>query len=140
MLSARVAMVQVLRSLSSSTPAACKFRLPEEAKQEFSNPAAKYTTAQDIPEKGKIYDKKPFMIEVKKGKTYMWCACGHSQKQPLCDGSHRNPFKAIQQRPVKYVADADKEVWFCMCKQTDHRPFCDGSHKHPDVQAAVRGH
>ncbi|XP_037076090.1 CDGSH iron-sulfur domain-containing protein 3, mitochondrial-like [Pollicipes pollicipes] len=140
MLSVRSRIGLVTRAFSMRSAAACKFRLPEEAKKEFNNPAAKYTTAQDIPEKGTIYDKKPFMIEVKKGKTYMWCACGRSRKQPLCDGSHRNPFLRIKQRPVKFVADEDKEVWFCMCKQTDHRPFCDGSHQHPDVQAAVRGH
>jgi len=139
MFSVRCGFSQIARSLSTHRAGACKFRLPEEAKKEFVNHAAKYTTAQDIPEKGKIYDKKPFMVEVKKGKTYMWCACGHSRKQPFCDGTHRSPFKKIVQRPVKFVSDEDKEVWFCMCKQTDHRPFCDGSHKHPDVQAAVKG-
>ena len=27
-------------------------------------------------------------LEVEKGKSYYWCSCGKSVKQPLCDGSH----------------------------------------------------
>lgn len=33
------------------------------------------------PAKGKIYDKKPFRIDVVAGKTYHWCSCGHSKTQ-----------------------------------------------------------
>ena len=33
----------------------------------------------------KLYD---FAIEVKAGKIYRWCACGRSDNQPFCDGSH----------------------------------------------------
>ena len=32
--------------------------------------------------------KSPYKIKVEKGKTYFWCSCGSSQKQPFCDGSH----------------------------------------------------
>ena len=32
-------------------------------------------------EKGFIYDKKPVKVNCKKGKIYMWCACGHSKHQ-----------------------------------------------------------
>lgn len=32
-------------------------------------------------EKGFIYDKKPVKVKCKKGKIYMWCACGHSKHQ-----------------------------------------------------------
>ena len=28
-------------------------------------------------------------IEVEEGKSYFWCSCGKSLKQPLCDGSHK---------------------------------------------------
>ena len=38
-------------------------------------------------------------IDVEKGKSYFWCSCGKSSKQP-----------------------------FCACKQTNDQPFCDGSH------------
>ena len=27
-------------------------------------------------------------VQVEKGKSYYWCSCGKSSKQPLCDGSH----------------------------------------------------
>lgn len=30
----------------------------------------------------------PIDVELKKGKSYAWCACGLSKKQPFCDGSH----------------------------------------------------
>ena len=33
--------------------------------------------------------KSPYKVKVEKGKTYFWCACGISQKQPFCDGSHK---------------------------------------------------
>mgnify|MGYP000885729106 CR=1 FL=1 len=33
-----------------------------------------------------------------KDKTYFWCACGLSQKQPFCDGSHKKDgkFKSLK--------------------------------------------
>ena len=30
----------------------------------------------------------PIGIDVVEGKTYYWCSCGKSSKQPFCDGSH----------------------------------------------------
>ena len=30
----------------------------------------------------------PYAAEVEEGKTYYWCACGRSNNQPFCDGSH----------------------------------------------------
>lgn len=68
---------------------------------------------------------KPYYVELKKGRTYFWCSCGRSKRQPFCDGSHAGtPFE-----PVAYVAREDgEEVLFCGCKQTCDRPFCDGSH------------
>ena len=72
-----------------------------------------------------IAQKAPFPVEVIEGKTYFWCACGKSQKQPFCDGSH----KGSEFSPVKYTAEADKKVFFCGCKHSDKSPLCDGSHK-----------
>ncbi|MBV1884177.1 MAG: CDGSH iron-sulfur domain-containing protein [Pseudomonadales bacterium] len=67
----------------------------------------------------------PYAVEVESGKSYFWCACGRSKKQPLCDGSHGGtPFKAI-----KYDATESKKVFFCGCKATLSQPLCDGSHK-----------
>ena len=69
--------------------------------------------------------KSPYKVKVEKGKTYFWCACGLSQKQPFCDGSHK---KEGNFKSVKYLANSDKEVFFCGCKITKHPPACDNSH------------
>lgn len=47
---------------------------------------------------GEIYDKKPFKLHLKKGKTYSWCLCGKSHNQPLCDGTHKDIYLKITQR------------------------------------------
>jgi CDGSH-type Zn-finger protein len=67
----------------------------------------------------------PFAVEVESGKTYWWCACGKSSKQPFCDGSH----KGGAFTPSKFEAARDEIVWFCGCKRTAGAPRCDGSHK-----------
>ena len=72
--------------------------------------------------------KSPYKIKVEKGKTYFWCACGLSQKQPFCDGSHRKEGKF---KSLKHFATESKEVFFCGCKMTSHQPLCDGSHSKP---------
>lgn len=69
--------------------------------------------------------KAPFKVEVTGGKSYFWCACGQSAKQPFCDGSHKGSSFA----PVKYTAAKDGNVFFCGCKRTDAQPLCDGTHK-----------
>ena len=69
--------------------------------------------------------KNPYKVIVEKGKTYFWCACGLSQKQPFCDGTHKKKgkFKSLQ-----YLAEESKEMYFGGCKMTKHSPLCDGSH------------
>jgi CDGSH iron-sulfur domain-containing protein 3 len=69
--------------------------------------------------------REPFKVDVEAGKAYFWCACGRSQKQPFCDGSH----KGTGLTPVQYKADATRPVWLCGCKQTQSAPMCDGTHK-----------
>jgi len=69
--------------------------------------------------------KSPYKVIVEEDKTYFWCACGLSKKQPFCDGSHKD----TDFRPTKYIADASSDVWFCCCKHSDNKPFCDGTHK-----------
>jgi len=71
-----------------------------------------------------IARRKPYLIEVKEGKAYFWCACGLSKKQPFCDGSHKN----TEFEPLKWVADESGEKLFCACKHTAEQPFCDGAH------------
>jgi CDGSH-type Zn-finger protein len=68
--------------------------------------------------------KAPYAVEVESGKTYFWCACGRSRKQPFCDGSHT----AVGMAPVKFQADATKKVYLCGCKSSASKPFCDGTH------------
>jgi CDGSH-type Zn-finger protein len=40
--------------------------------------------------KPNIAQKGSYVVEVQEGKKYFWCACGLSQKQPFCDGSHKS--------------------------------------------------
>lgn len=75
----------------------------------------------DVPN---IAQKGSFPVEVEEGKTYWWCQCGLSKRQPFCDGSH----KATAFKPVKYTAEASKKVFFCGCKQSSRAPLCDGTH------------
>ena len=73
----------------------------------------------------KIPRYKPYYAELRKGKRVFWCACGRSNNQPFCDGSH----KGTGFEPVPYAPSEEKEeVLFCGCKQTATPPFCDGSH------------
>jgi CDGSH iron-sulfur domain-containing protein 3 len=71
-----------------------------------------------------IAQKAPYGVEVAAGKTYWWCACGQSSRQPFCDGSHKGTAFA----PLPYTADKDGEIWLCGCKRTQSSPLCDGSH------------
>ena len=72
--------------------------------------------------------KSPYKVIVEKSKTYFWCACGLSQKQPFCDGAHKKDGKY---KSIKYLAEESKEMYFCGCEMTKHPPFCDGSHSKP---------
>lgn len=69
--------------------------------------------------------KAPYSVDVQAGKTYYWCACGRSAKQPFCDGTHKGTGLA----PLAHTATADGKAWFCGCKATSKAPMCDGSHK-----------
>ncbi len=69
--------------------------------------------------------KAPYAVEVEEGKSYFWCSCGKSAKQPFCDGSHKDS----DFTPVKYTAESAGKVFFCGCKATANQPTCDGSHK-----------
>jgi len=73
----------------------------------------------------KIAQNSPYPVEVEKGQTYYWCACGLSDRQPFCSGAHKGtPFK-----PVAWTAAQPGTVYFCGCKRTRHTPLCDGSHR-----------
>ncbi len=72
----------------------------------------------------KIAQKSPYVVDVEAGKTYFWCACGLSARQPFCDGSH----KATADQPVRHVAETSGRLAFCGCKHSAGAPLCDGSH------------
>ena len=74
--------------------------------------------------KGQRAGNSAIAVEVEKGKSYYWCACGKSKNQPFCDGSHIG----TEFNPFVYRAEETKKKFFCSCKQTDNPPFCDGSH------------
>jgi CDGSH-type Zn-finger protein len=71
-----------------------------------------------------IAQKGPFPVDVTEGQTYFWCACGKSQNQPFCDGSH----KGTAFQPQKWTAKKDGKAFFCGCKASQSQPLCDGSH------------
>ena len=71
-----------------------------------------------------IAQKTPYGVDVTEGKSYWWCACGKSQTQPFCDGSHKD----TEFTPVEYKADTSTTVYFCGCKHTSTTPTCDGTH------------
>ncbi len=71
-----------------------------------------------------IAQKEPYAVQVEKGKTYYWCACGRSKNQPFCDGSHHG----TEFTPKAFTAEETGTVYLCGCKHTKHPPFCDGTH------------
>jgi len=75
-------------------------------------------------EEPRVFDTSPVRLELEAG-TYWWCACGRSQNQPWCDGTH----KGTGITPVETVCEEAKAVSMCNCKMTKNPPFCDGAHK-----------
>jgi len=70
-----------------------------------------------------IAAKKPAKVLLEPGKYY-WCACGLSQNQPFCDGSHRS----TDITPMAFEVTEKREYYLCQCKQSKKKPFCDGTH------------
>tara|TARA_B100002003_G_C13921869_1_gene448211 strand:- start:1 stop:237 length:237 start_codon:yes stop_codon:yes gene_type:complete len=71
----------------------------------------------------KCVQKCPYILNGDK-KRYAWCACGKSDKQPFCDGSH----KGTDFSPI--IVDNEKEgnIAWCGCKATGNPPYCDSRH------------
>ena len=65
----------------------------------------------------------PFSVTLDAG-TYYWCGCGKSEKEPFCDGPHKDTGK----KPIAFTLEEKKQVVLCACQKTKNPPFCDGSH------------
>lgn len=77
-----------------------------------------------------IADIKPKKVALNEGEEYYFCACGKSQNQPFCDGSHTG----TSFKPKAFSAQETGDAYLCQCKHTNNSPFCDGSHKQFDAQ------
>jgi CDGSH iron-sulfur domain-containing protein 3 len=65
-----------------------------------------------------IAGRAPIAVDVEAGKTYYWCACGKSAKQPFCDGSH----KGGEFSPRAHIPAQSGKVYFCACKHSAKAP------------------
>ncbi|MBL4852494.1 MAG: CDGSH iron-sulfur domain-containing protein [Gammaproteobacteria bacterium] len=66
----------------------------------------------------------PISTVLEVGKTYYFCTCGRSHKQPFCDSSHRDS----EFSPKAFSVGESKFYYLCMCKKSANLPFCDGTH------------
>ncbi|XP_012893318.1 PREDICTED: CDGSH iron-sulfur domain-containing protein 3, mitochondrial [Dipodomys ordii] len=89
------------------------------------------------PAKPVVAQKIPIKVELVAGKTYRWCVCGRSKKQPFCDGSHF--FQRTGLFPLKFKAQETRTVALCTCKATKKPPYCDGTHRSEPIQKAEVG-
>lgn len=69
-----------------------------------------------------------YEYRLEKGKTYFYCTCGLSKRNPFCDGSHGGtPFK-----PLPFTVSETKQYKLCTCTKSSTRPFCDKAHLNID--------
>merc|ERR1719350_2166000 len=71
----------------------------------------------------------PYFVELEEKTTYLWCACGKSNTQPWCDGSH----KGTGYKPLPFIIRQKRSALICGCKFSERRPYCNLTHLH--VQA-----
>ncbi|KAM3141769.1 hypothetical protein pb186bvf_006091 [Paramecium bursaria] len=68
-------------------------------------------------------------------KSYYWCSCGQSKKQPFCDKSH----KGTNFLPFRFtIEEKVDKVHLCGCKYTTQVPFCDGFTQMSIIQSRIR--
>lgn len=84
-----------------------------------------------LPAPEPVLPQEPAVLELEPG-NYAWCACGLSQTQPFCDGSH----KGTEETPVLIKLKTKATVKLCQCKQTNTPPYCDGSHAAAEAEEA----
>ena len=73
-----------------------------------------------------VAQKGPYTVKLRAEYRYAWCACGLSNRQPWCDGSHTATGGKFG--PLAFVAARDCSVLLCGCKQTGNQPYCDETH------------
>lgn len=78
----------------------------------------------DLPQRA---GDEPIAVDLVKDQTVWWCACGRSQNQPYCDGSH----SVTTLTPVEFKARRSGTYYLCACKSTGNQPLCDGTHNNP---------
>ena len=78
-------------------------------------------------EQPEIAGERPRIEEVEAGE-YWWCACGRSQEQPFCDGSH----EGTSFEPIRFEVKTTRRIAWCLCKRSKKSPICDGSHNRLD--------
>ena len=71
------------------------------------------------------FTNEPLKASLKAGTKYIYCTCGHSEKFPYCDGSH----KGTEHTPIKFTVKGDTDAWVCRCGKSGRKPYCDGSHQ-----------
>lgn len=72
-----------------------------------------------------IPQKAAYALDLEPG-DYLWCACGRSQRQPFCDGSHQGT--GFAPLPFTIKPGRVRTHWLCGCKYSKRPPFCDASH------------
>ncbi|CAG5945104.1 unnamed protein product [Menidia menidia] len=108
-------------------PSCCFWMMKTNMKEMMKLLTVRMCTLPPEPPEPVIPSKKPFKVDVIGGKRYSWCSCGHSRKQPFCDGAHRSQAPGLS--PLRFVPERDATLWLCGCKRTRTPPHCDGSHK-----------
>lgn len=65
------------------------------------------------------------VVELEKGKTYKYCACGNSKAMPFCDNAH---IAEGGGKPIVFTAEETGGIALCGCGKSANKPYCDGSH------------
>lgn len=72
-----------------------------------------------------VAENTPIKVTLTEGERYAFCACGRSDNQPFCDGSH----SGTGITPEMFTAEKTGDAFLCRCKGTANAPYCDGTHK-----------